>query len=114
VTTIKATCPACGEVDLTPVDVRLTVASVTVLSSYAFTCPRCHTEVRKPADDHVVSLLISGGVEATMWEIPAEALEVHAGPALGYDDLLDFALGLAAHDLLADRATTSLAGSAGG
>jgi hypothetical protein len=109
VTTIKATCPSCGEVDLTAADVRLLVASQAALSYYGFTCPRCHSDVRKPADDHVISLLISGGVEATMWDIPAEVLEVHAGPALGYDDLLDFALLLGTDDLLSAIAAAPLA-----
>ena len=106
-TTIKASCPTCGEVELTPADVALMVCSHAPMSYYAFTCPTCTDEVRKPADDHVVSLLVSGGVPAQVWELPAEALEVKAGPALSYDDLLDFALRLAETDLLAslvDRA----------
>lgn len=100
-TTIKASCPSCGEVELTPADVALMVCSHAPLSYYAFTCPSCTDEVRKPADDHVVQLLVSGGVPATVWEVPAEALEAHDGPALTYDDLLDLALQLARTDLLA-------------
>ncbi|GAC1329690.1 MAG: hypothetical protein NVSMB13_17440 [Mycobacteriales bacterium] len=104
-TTIKASCPTCGEVELTPADVALRVCNHAPLSYYAFACPSCHDEVRKPADDHVVSLLVSGGVKANVWEVPAEALETHSGPSLGYDDLLDFVLQLAADDLLAALAT---------
>ena len=33
--------------------------------------------------------------------MPAEALEPHAGPAISYDDLLDFVGGLTATDTLA-------------
>lgn len=102
-TLIKASCPSCGEVELTPADVSLMVCSYAPLSYYAFTCTGCHHEVRKPADDHVVSLLVSGGVPATVWEVPAEALEPRTGPALSYDDLLDFALGLGETDLLAEE-----------
>src|SRR5579859_7810381 len=80
-TTIKASCPACGEVELTSPDVTLMVCSHAPLTYYTFTCPRCLGEVRKPADDHVVSLLMSGGVTAVVWELPAEALEPHDGPA---------------------------------
>jgi hypothetical protein len=109
-TTIKASCPSCGEVELTPADVALMVCSHAPLSYYAFTCPTCSDEVRKPADDHVVSLLVSGGVPATVWEVPAEALEPRTGDPLTYDDLLDFALHLAGTDLLApvaaDRVTS--------
>ena len=79
-TTIKASCPTCGEVELTPADVSLMVCSHAPLSYYAFSCPTCHDEVRKPADDHVVSLLVSGGVPARVWDLPAEALEVTTGP----------------------------------
>ena len=108
-TLIKASCPTCGEVELTPADVALMVCSHAPLSYYAFQCSGCAQEVRKPADDHVVSLLVSGGVPATVWEVPAEALEAHDGPALSYDDLLDFALGLGDTDFLAEELTRTAA-----
>ena len=100
-TTIKASCPTCGAVELTPADVSLMVCSHAPLSYYAFCCPTCAEQVRKPADDHVVSLLVSGGVPVGVWDLPGEALERHDGPRLSYDDLLDFALQLGASDLLA-------------
>ena len=106
-TTIKASCPGCGEVELTPDDVSLMVCSTPSLSYYAFECPTCVTEVRKPADDHVVSLLVSGGVPAQVWDLPAEAVEAKDGPALTYDDLLDFALHLGTTDLLASLAAST-------
>jgi hypothetical protein len=104
-TTIKASCPSCGEVELTSDDIRLRVCSHGALSYYTFMCPSCVREVRKPADDHIVSLLMSGGVEAEVWEVPAEALEPKAGADLTYDDLLDFLLQLTQDDMLASRAT---------
>ena len=103
-TTIKASCPTCGEVELTPGDVSLMVCSHAPLSYYAFGCPTCHDEVRKPADDHIVSLLVSGGVPAKVWDVPGEALEPKDGPTLSYDDLLDFALHLGTTDLLSAAA----------
>lgn len=102
-TTIKASCPSCGEVEMTSKDVSLMVCSHPPLSYYAFACPSCREEIRKPADDHVISLLMSGGVRAQVWELPAEALEPKVGPVLGYDDLLDFALQLADDDYLVSR-----------
>jgi hypothetical protein len=107
-TTIKASCPTCGEVELTPADVSLMVCSHAPLSYYAFSCPGCEDEVRKPADDHVVSLLVSGGVPARVWDVPNEALELKEGPRLSYDDLLDFALHLGTTDLLAAAAGASV------
>jgi hypothetical protein len=104
-TTIKASCPTCGEVELTQLDIRLQVCSHAPLSFYAFDCPGCAHEVRKPADSHVISLLVSGGVTAEVWEVPAEALEEHDGAVLGYDDLLDFAMAVNACDDLAAAAS---------
>lgn len=103
-TTIKASCPSCGDVELTPQQVRLVVCSVKAWSYYAFTCTNCLEEVRKPAGRDVVALLISGGVIAEPWSVPAEVLEEHTGPALNYDDVLDFALWLDGADLVAAAA----------
>jgi rRNA maturation protein Nop10 len=105
VTTIKASCPSCGEVELTSDDIRLRVCSHGQLSYYTFICPSCVENIRKPADDHIVSLLMSGGVEAEVWDVPAEALEPKAGAEITYDDLLDFLLQLSRDDLLAARAS---------
>jgi hypothetical protein len=105
VTTIKASCPTCGEVELTSADITLRVCNHAPLSYYSFVCPTCNDEVRKPADDHIVSLLMSGGVRAQVWEVPAEALEPKPGPTLTYDDLLDFVLHLGRDDMLSARAT---------
>ena len=99
-TTIKASCPVCGDVELTPEQLRLVVCTRSEWSYYAFGCPTCGDEVRKRADDEVVALLISGGVRATAWHIPAEAFEDHRGPTISYDELLDFALWLERHDHL--------------
>ena len=92
VTTIRATCPTCGEVELTPDDIELRVCTHAPASYYQFVCPLCSEEVQKPADDRVVQLLISGGVPATVWELPQEVRESHEGPAFTPDDMLDFHL----------------------
>lgn len=107
-TTIKASCPVCGEVELTPAELTLRVCNHPPLSYYSFTCPGCREEIRKPADNHVITLLMSGGVRAQVWEVPAEVLEPRTGPALTYDDLLDFVLHLGQGDALAARAMTDL------
>lgn len=90
-TTIKATCPTCGEVALAPDEIELRVnRSEDGDSSYAFTCPTCTCVVRKPADERIVRLLVSGGVEMHEDE-PAIALSARFdGPAFTHDDLLDF------------------------
>lgn len=97
-TTIRATCPTCGEVELTPDDIELRVCTHAPASYYRFDCPLCHEEVQKPADDRVVQLLISGGVAATVWELPGEFQEQRDGAPLTMDDLLDFHLLLTRED----------------
>ena len=52
---------------------------------------------------------MSGGVRAQVWELPAEALEPKVGPTLSYDDLLDFALQLAADDMIVARVSGQIA-----
>jgi hypothetical protein len=101
VTTIKTSCPVCGDVELKPAQMRLVVCSRSDWSYYAFACTECRDEIRKPADEEIVALLVSGGVVAEHWVIPAEALEEHEGASITYDDVLDFALGLDRVDLLA-------------
>jgi hypothetical protein len=113
-TTIKASCPTCGDVELTAHQVRLVVCSVRSWSYYAFSCASCLEEIRKPAGRDVVALLISGGVLAEPWAVPAEALEPHDGPPLQYDDVLDFALWLDRADLVAAAAAQPAVRPAGG
>jgi hypothetical protein len=93
-TTIKATCPSCGEVDLTAESILLRIGLSESSNTYGFCCPRCRVFVEKPADERIVRLLLSGGVVPTMINAPAEALEPHEGPPFTYDDVLAF------HELL--------------
>ena len=102
--TIKATCPMCGDVDLTPRQVRVRVVEAIHQdeshSSYAFACPSCHLDVEKSADQEVVRLLSTAGVRIDRLEVPAEARECLEGAPIGYDDLLDLVLWLETHDAI--------------
>ncbi len=110
-TTIKASCPACGDVTLTPDDVRLVVCTVPAWSYYAFECTECVTEIRKAATEDVVRLLRSGGIVPQTWDVPAEALEERRGSSIAWDDVLDFTLALAADDVdLVAEAVRSVVG----
>ena len=93
-TTIKATCPECGEIDLTAEDILLRIGAQSGGNTYGFSCPQCSEFVQKVADERVVRLLLSGGVMPTLVHVPAEALETHSGPPINHDDLIAF------HDLL--------------
>jgi hypothetical protein len=102
VTTIKASCPTCGYLELRPAQLSLVICSNRpALSYYAFACMTCGDGIEKPADTEVMKLLVAGGVATEYWLIPAEALEQHDGALITYDDVLDFALSLDGVDLLA-------------
>ena len=72
-------------------------------------CPRCTTDVRKPADERVVRLLVSGGVPALpLVETPPRRRlsERFDGPRLTHDDLLDFHLLLRRDDWFTELEST--------
>lgn len=89
-TTIKASCPGCGEVSLTAADIVLRIGPAAMRSTYAFDCPKCDDSIEKQADERVIRLLLSGGVMPVIDHVPAEALESHDGPPISYDDILQF------------------------
>lgn len=62
-TAIRAKCPSCGVVDLTPADISLHLHPSGPLGSYRFVCPVCDEEVDKRADRRTVELLLAAGVE---------------------------------------------------
>lgn len=97
-TTIKATCPECGDVDLAPSDVTVTVATECGWSTYTFTCASCADAVCKPADPEIVRLLTGAGVRVEHLAIPIEFLEsrvlVRTCSPLAEDDLVEFGLWL--------------------
>jgi len=103
-TIIKATCPSCGDVELSRDQVRLVVHPVADRSFYGFTCTRCGDAVRKPAGDEVVRLLTMGGVVAERIVVPAEVLEHRAGPPITADEVLDFAAWIAGAAAVAEAA----------
>jgi predicted RNA-binding Zn-ribbon protein involved in translation (DUF1610 family) len=104
-TTIRTTCPKCGEVDMGPESILLQVTRGGREGSYRFTCPTCMDAVEKRADRKIVALLVSAGVDvagrATLTETeelfdagdepvedPREPLP--SGPPFTIDDVIDF------------------------
>ncbi|MCA1726550.1 MAG: hypothetical protein LC722_02510 [Actinobacteria bacterium] len=59
-TTIRATCPTCGEVDMAPNEIFLSVREPA--SVYRFVCPACSRPIEKAADRKIVAMLLSAGV----------------------------------------------------
>jgi hypothetical protein len=92
VTTIRANCPSCGDVQLKASDLTVRVCSDDERGSYCFRCPDCEMPVAKDASRRIVDLLVGSGVRMQVWRLPAELREAHDGPTLEHDDLLDFHL----------------------
>jgi predicted RNA-binding Zn-ribbon protein involved in translation (DUF1610 family) len=92
-TRISASCPQCGQVELVPQQMWLVLTDSPDRNHFDFHCPACEQHVARPADDETVTLL-SGLLAVEYLEIPAEALELHSGPRLTLDDLIDLMLGL--------------------
>jgi predicted RNA-binding Zn-ribbon protein involved in translation (DUF1610 family) len=62
-TTIRTTCPQCGEVDMGPESILLSVERGGAEGTYRFVCPECFGSVEKRADRKIVALLVSAGVD---------------------------------------------------
>ena len=90
VATIRASCPTCGDVELTSRDVSVQVCASNNQGSYAFQCPECQIAVSKLAEQRIVDLLVSSGVQLSVWSLPAELNEPRTGAPISYDDLLEF------------------------
>lgn len=104
-TTIRTTCPRCGEVDMGPESILLSVGQGGREGTYRFTCPTCMDAVEKRADRKIVALLVSAGVDVAgrgvtaieqlfdqeYDELPEDPRgSVPKGPAFTIDDLIDF------------------------
>jgi predicted RNA-binding Zn-ribbon protein involved in translation (DUF1610 family) len=92
-TRISARCPRCGQVELVAAQMWLVLTDPPDRAHVDFHCPACEQHVAHPADSDTVRLL-SGLLAVEFVEIPAEALELHAGPSLTTDDLIDLMLSL--------------------
>jgi predicted RNA-binding Zn-ribbon protein involved in translation (DUF1610 family) len=97
-TTIRTTCPRCGEVDMGPEAILLSVRQNGREGSYRFTCPQCADDVEKRADRKIVALLVSAGVDIdrgdeqmdSLFDQEDQAREVPSGPAFTIDDVIEF------------------------
>ena len=85
-TTIRTTCPTCGEVDMGAAAISLRLSGASGSAAYEFTCPECRSEVSKRANRKTVALLVAAGVEVRR----LNASPVHERPVDGMlpdDDL---------------------------
>lgn len=91
---VRATCPSCGDVELTVEQVQVLFCVSTGVATYSFRCPACGVMVNKDANDAVVESLSSAGARMVAWTLPAELAEPKTGPRITHDDLLEFHLAL--------------------
>lgn len=93
-TLVHVRCPSCGELDIAPHTVTVTVCkNAAQLSRLWFTCPECLTCIEQAATLRVQDLLKAApGVQWSEWRAIPEALEPHSGPPISHDDILTFAL----------------------
>jgi predicted RNA-binding Zn-ribbon protein involved in translation (DUF1610 family) len=89
-TIVKATCPDCGDVELTLADLLLRVCMDDGSGAYSFTCPDCALRVSKTAEPVVVEVLLASDVAFEAWCLPAELNERPGGPRITHDDVLEF------------------------
>ena len=75
-TTIKTTCQLCGDIHITPDDVKLELEPGGREGEYIFSCPECHQEQRRPANSRVVSVLLATGVNFEIVEPEITEAEV--------------------------------------
>lgn len=108
-TMVKASCPQCREVVIAASDVIMWIFAgdfaagevAEPVSHYEFRCPSCFCRRVEPVTQFVFTRLRH---LVAAYEIPAEAVESHSGPAIGHDDALDFMLAEARTDFLSELA----------
>ncbi|HET6916412.1 MAG TPA: hypothetical protein VFH56_10030 [Acidimicrobiales bacterium] len=91
---VRATCAACGDVELGIADVQIQVCASNASATYSFRCPACLLITTKEAGERVYGALSAAGCEIVMWTMPAELHEQKLGPPITHDDLLAFHLAL--------------------
>ena len=62
VTTIKTTCAACGDLELSSDELTLELAPEMATGRYRFACPFCRVVQDRPANERVVAILLAIGV----------------------------------------------------
>ena len=105
-TTIRATCTACGDVELTTVDVSVMINDDSGDGTYSFRCPLCETVVVKDCPRHTIDLLVSAGVHYSVCALPVEPNPNPYASAFTHDDLLEFHAFLANDTMVAGALET--------
>lgn len=105
-TTIRARCRTCGDVELAPRDV--TVVTIDGVGTFRFRCPRCHAIVIRRCDAWRLEQLAAAGCVRQVVDLTFESTSPAA--PITHDDLLDFHQALY-DDAVFVRAVDSIEGS---
>lgn len=73
--TVRASCPACGPVEVKGPDITIRCRVETMRSMYLFQCPGCASWRVKDAGPNVITLLLRNGAQVEHWRHPAELVE---------------------------------------
>ncbi len=75
-TTIKTTCTACGDVELSSDELTLELAPAMATGRYGFVCPFCTVTQHRPANERVVAILLAIGVAYSVSDDMVSELEI--------------------------------------
>lgn len=88
-TTIRTTCTACGDIELTQANLRMELSPEWTSGNYIFNCPYCDREERRPASQRVVTILLAAGVTYNVVD--------HVGP-ISHEEIDEFRKALESDD----------------
>lgn len=92
---VRAECPHCGSLDLTPAQLRCAVDPRSkLLGLCEYHCPICSQLIVVPTTATAATAMLGDGAGTIAGAVPFELLEEHSGPPLTTDDFLDFYLAL--------------------
>lgn len=89
---MRATCAWCGDIVVATTDVQCAIDHGGERALLSFACPGCTRSVLVNTSAPRAAARLLGGAQLVTGTLPLELLEVHTGPPLTWDDLLDLHL----------------------
>lgn len=87
---VRARCPLDGDVfvDYRTIAVRWCIDSGKY--SYTFPCPECRKATTHSCSPRIARILLEAGCVLVRWYLPQEMFELHDGPPICADDVIEF------------------------